>query len=338
MSAMSRRTVFALMAASALATKAEAAETMPMTIGYYPGTLSAALIWIADGLGFYKDAGIQPSLIAVATGPLMNSNTASGALDFSVNPPSNVGLAREQGLGEIFVLGNLQMPWVLIARSGLKTPNVGHYPQVIKDLKGLNWGVYGRGTDGEIFMRAMARDAGLDPEKDMTWIGVGGPATGLPALQTGHIDVYLTIEPAPTVAVELGYGKILVDLRKGQGPADFAGLIYQGIVALLSTSQKRPELVRGLVSAHQRAYCWLMDPANFERLAAMLKPQLPVSGLPEARYREMLKTSLPGFTLTMPAPDFATWNKMLLANKIIKKPLEREAMAWTTVPNTNPKC
>jgi len=147
------------------------------------------------------------------------------------------------------------MPWVLIARPDLKLPNKGKYPAVIADLKDLNWGVYGRGSDGELFMRVMAGDAKLNVDKDMTWIAVGGPPTGLPALKAKRIDVYFTISPAPNVATVLGYAQTVLDLRKGEGPGDFKGIHYNGTVTLRKTAQSRPKAVDAIVAArlrHQR--------------------------------------------------------------------------------------
>ena len=215
--------LFAVGVFAAGATSAARADEMDVTIGFYPGATFHLPAYVADAKGFFKQAGLKYTLIAVANGPLMNSQMGSGAIDFGYQPPSNVGLAREQGMDQVFVVGNVTMPWVLIVKKDLKVPHKGKYPDVIRDLKGLNWGVYGRGSDGEVFMRVMAGDAKLDVEKDMTWIGVGGPPTGLPALKAGRVDAYLTLAPAPTVAETLGYGKTILDLRKGAGPGRLQG-------------------------------------------------------------------------------------------------------------------
>lgn len=334
-----RRTLLTLCALGVLAAGAAVrAQEMDVKIGFYPGTTFHLPVYVADVKGFYKQAGLQYTLIAVANGPLMNSQMGSGAIDFGHQPPSNVGLAREQGMDQVFVVGNVSMPWVLIAKTGLSVPNKGKYPDIMRDLKGLNWGVYGRGSDGEVFMRVMAGDAKLDVDKDMTWIGVGGPATGLPALKAGRIDIYMAIAPAPTVAEALGYGTTIMDLRKGEGPGDFKGISYNAVVTLRKTAQAKPKAVAAMVEATIKAHCWLKKPENFNELLAIAKARLPVAELSEKQFADMIRENIPTFTPTMPAADFKTWNDMLLRAKVLKQAVPADQTRWSTIPAKEPAC
>lgn len=335
-SAIAVLTVCGLISAGGAGT-AGAAE-MDVNIGFYPGATFHLPLYVADAKGFYKQAGLNPTLIAVANGPLMNSQMGSGAIDFGHQPPSNVGLAREQGLDQVFLVGNVTMPWVLIAKKDLKVPNKGKYPDVMRDLKGLNWGVYGRGSDGEVFMRVMAGDAKLDVEKDMAWIGVGGPATGLPALKAGRVDVYMTIAPAPTVAEVGGYGATILDLRRGEGPGNFKGIHYNAVVALRKTAQAKPKAVAAIVEATIKAHCWLRKPENFNELLVIAKAKLPVGELSEKQFSDMIRENVPTFTPTMPASQFKTWNDMLLRAKVLKEAVPPEQTRWSTIPANEPSC
>lgn len=333
------KAALAVAAVSAAAwTAPAAADEMDVTIGFYPGTMFMLPLYVAEAKGFYKEAGLKPTFISVPNGPMMSSQMGSGAVEFGFQPPSNVGLAREQGLDQVFISGNVSMPWVLVARKDLKTPNAGKYPAVMNDLKGLNWGVYGRGSDGEVFMRVMAQDAKLDVDKDMTWIGVGGPATGLPALKTGKVDVYMAIAPAPEIASALDYGKVLLDLRKGQGPGDFKGIHYNGIVTLRKTAQSKPKAVAAIVAATVKAQCWLRNPANFNEVLAIAKQRMPVNELPEKDFSAMVKEAIPTFTPTLPAAHFKTWNDMLLRAKVLKAAVPPEQTLWNTIPQKEPAC
>jgi NitT/TauT family transport system substrate-binding protein len=317
---------------------AQAQNEMEVKIGFYPGTTFHMPTYVADAKGFFKQQGLNHTLISVANGPLMNSQMGSGAIDFGYQPPSNVGLAREQGLDQVFLVGNVTMPWVLIARQDLKVPSKGKYPDVIRDLKGLNWGVYGRGSDGELFMRVMAGDAKLDTEKDMTWIGVGGPATGLPALKAKRIDIYFAIAPAPTVATALGYGTTILDLRKGEGPGDFKGIHYNGLVTLRKTAQSKPKAVQAMVQATIQAHCWLKKPENYKEALAIAKTRMPVGELSEAQFEQMIKENLPTFATTMPVDHFKVWNDMLVRAKIVKQAVPADQVRWNTIPAKEPAC
>lgn len=339
---MKRRPTLRIAAVAALslafASAPAHADEMEVKVGFYPGATFHLPLYVADAKGFYKEAGLKYTLIPVANGPLMNSQMGSGAIDFGFQPPSNVGLAREQGLDQVFLVGNVTMPWVLIARKDVKVPNAGKYPAVMNDLKGLNWGVYGRGSDGEVFMRVMAGDAKLDVDKDMTWIAVGGPATGLPALQARRVDVYMTIAPAPTVASALGFGTTILDLRKGEGPGDFRGIHYNGVVTLRKTAQARPKAIAAMVAATVKAHCWLRKPENFAEVLQIAKARLPVAELSEKDFTEMIRENIPTFTPTMPAEHFKTWNDMLLRAKVLKQPVPAGETRWNSIPASEPSC
>lgn len=325
-------------AAAGYGTSASAQALEPAKIGFYPGTMLSTIVLVAEAKGFYRAAGVDPTLISTASGPIANSNIASGAIDFALQPPSNVGIARDQGLDQVYVAGNLYMPWVVIARSDIKLANKGKYPDVMKDLKNMSWGPYARGSDSELFLRVMGRDAGLDVDKDVTWVGVGGPPTGLPALKTGKIDVYLALDPAPLVATSQGYGQIVVDLRKGEGPADFRGAIYQGMVTKRTLAQKNPKLIDKVVEAHKKTYCWINDKKNFEELLAFLKTKLPVGDLSEDQYRSMVVDGLPLLTVAFPPESLKVWDQMLLRAQAIKTTLEPEKLLWKSAPAKNPSC
>jgi NitT/TauT family transport system substrate-binding protein len=316
---------------------ANSARAVEVKIGYYAGAVMTIPSWIAEAKGFYKTEGIEATLIPVANGPLMSSNTASGAIDIGYNSPSNVGLTREQGLNQTIILGNMIMPIVLLARTDVKAPNLGNYPKSIADLKGLNWGSFGRGSDIENIMRVMAKDAGLDPNTDVSWIGVGPPPTGLPALKAGRIDVYGTTMPSSEIATAAGYGKIIVDLRKGEGPGDFRSAVYSVLLALKKRVDQEPELFTKVVNAHKRAYCWAKDPKNFDEAASIIKTKMPVDALSDLQYRDLVKHALEIFTVKYPTSGLEGWNKVMVAGGILKQPMLADVV-WKDAPASDPDC
>ena len=319
--------------------KASAAATeIPINLGYYPGAMFHMMQYVAAAKGFYKQEGLKVAQDPVSSGPVMNSELAGGAIDFGYSAPNFVGVAQKQGLDLVFITGNVTMPWVLIARSNLQLPHHGHYPAVIRDLKGLNWGVYGRGSDGEVFMRAMAQDAKLNVDKDMAWVGVGGPPTGLPALKVGKIDVYLTLSPADAIATALGYGKIVLDLRKGEGPNNFKNIIYQGVVTTRKTAEAKPQAVEAIIRAHTKAYCWIRNPKNFGELVQIVKTRVPVGGLSQQQLEAAVKAFIPTMTLEIRPAQFAIWTDMLQKSKVLESPVTAKNQLWHSVPRSNPNC
>lgn len=336
---MSRKQLFitTTLTAALLAAGPCVSMAKELKIGYYAGAVMTIPSWIAVEKGFYADQGLEPVMIPVASGPIMSSNTASGAIDIGYNSPSNVGLTRQQGFNQSIVLGNMFMPIVILARSDVKTPNLNKYPEVFKDLKGLNIGSYGRGSDIENIMRVMVRDAGMDPDKDVTWIGVGPPPTGLPALQTGRVDVYGTTMPASEVAVAAGYGKIIVDLRKGEGPGDFRNSVYSVLLASSSRLEKEPDFFAKVVEAHKRTYCWLKDPKNLPEAQQIIKSKMPVAGLTPEQYSDLVKNAVGLATVKYPPSGLAGWNKVMVQGGILKEPIP-DSVVWKNAPREDPNC
>jgi len=339
---MALRTVAAMLCVSLFVAigwmKVANAAGTKANVGYYPGTMFHMMQYVADAKGFYQKAGLDLRFSPIANGPLMNTQMAAGAIDIGYSAPSVIGIAQEQGLDIVFVAGNVTMPWTLVARSDLKLPNAGRYPDVIRDLKGMKWGVYGRASDGEMFMRVMATEAGLNPDKDITWIAVGGPPSGLPALKARTIDVYLTFSPAPEVATATGIGKVLLDLGKGEGPGEFKDIAYQGVVVTRKYAQAKPEVITALIDAHSQAYCWAHEPRNFDELVQIVKAKLPVDGLSDEEFRGVVKDGIGKLSLRMPGSQYKVWNDMLVPAKLLKAPASPDQQLWKTVPSTEPKC
>jgi ABC-type nitrate/sulfonate/bicarbonate transport system substrate-binding protein len=310
----------------------------PVNIGFYPGIMIMTPIFVADEMGYYKAEGLAPSLISSPTGPAHISSLASGAIDVGFFSPSILAFAVQQGMSLAYFTGVGTMPWVLITRDSVKLPSKGSYPGVIRDLKGLNWGIYVRGSDSEMFMRLMAADAGLTPNQDVTLIGVGGPATGLPALKIDKIQVYLAPTPAPELATMGGFARIAVDMRRGEGPADFKGVVFMGGAANVKWLQGNARTVGAIIRAHQNAHCFIRNPKNLDRLVQILEKKMPVSGATPEQFRQMVVDNIPTFTTTFPEANFTVWNEAMLKSGMVKAPLAPAQVVWKDLPREDPKC
>jgi len=129
-----------------------------------------------------------------------------------------------------------------------------------------------------------------------------------------------------------------LDLRKGEGPANLKGVMYQGIETRQKTLADRPDIFVRTIAAHKKAYCWIRDPKNFDELVAILKTKLPAGGLTDEQFREMVRQNIPTFTLTFPVSQLQQWNDLLVGAKALKAPLRAEDVLWKDIPKENPNC
>ena len=121
----------------------------------------------------------------------------------------------------------------------------------VEDLKGKNIGQVVGGIQ-DVQLREELRMVGLSM-KDVKPIAI--PFADLPAaLQTGSIDAFCGGEPASTLTIENGYGRLL------KHPYDTPiGTINAAILARESTVQDNPDLLRAFVGAHRDAVTRLRD-------------------------------------------------------------------------------
>jgi NitT/TauT family transport system substrate-binding protein len=127
--------------------------------------------------GYYRDAGLDVTILEGAVDIVPQTVLARNQADFAVSWVPKALASREQGaqitdVGQIFARsGTLQ---VSFASKGIKTA---------ADLKGKKVGNWGYGNEFELF--AGLTKAGLDPGKDVTWFQ---QQFDMQALLKGDID------------------------------------------------------------------------------------------------------------------------------------------------------
>jgi NitT/TauT family transport system substrate-binding protein len=305
----------ALAAAIAFApsTPARAQDKLSATVGYYPGALISLPALVANDQKFFEKNGLAVELVPIATGPAMTAAVASGSVTFVNNSWDNLLVAVEKGLPVRGVAGStVKVPFALIARKGLTLPHAAEgYPGVIRDLVGKNWGVLALGVSVHFMEQALLTDAGYKID-DATFLAVGLPATARPALQRGTIDVYLSVEPLPSIVAAKGEGTVVVDLAQNQGPKVFKDLDYNGWWASTSTLKDKPEVAQRFAKSLEDAYCWYSKPDNLDRVVAIMQQHAAVPDLSADEYKAMVKRLLPTFGVGITGRSIDTWARLLM--------------------------
>ena len=198
--------------------------------------------------------GIQPANIFVS------GSAESGA--FAVEHGVTVS-SKGQDL-KLLVLQQQLPPLSLIVHNDVPTPNADKpYPQNLIDLKGLKIGISGRGASTDTATRFMLKQAGLDPDKDVTIMPVGDPGTMLASLKNKVIDAAMAVEPTQTAAVQsLKFAKTMVDIEGGGGPNVFHPYAYNGIFVHSAFLKDHPDTARAIVAAIVEACAVVNDPPH----------------------------------------------------------------------------
>lgn len=133
---------------------------------------------IAQRKGFYKDEGLDARKVVVRTG-LQVAALMAGELDYST-VSGLIGRATMQGLPVKAVMGWFDRPLhMLVARAGNKN---------ITDLKGKRIAVSTLGSAPHVIIREALMQAGINPDRDVFTLAVGGSGDRLNALASGAVD------------------------------------------------------------------------------------------------------------------------------------------------------
>ena len=221
------------------AAKAQSGALIPIKAGYFKGSLLTLTNDVAVAQGFYKKHGLEVELINFSSGPDELNALVSGGIDVLTWTATPIMKVNAKGLDIQAINPNVGAPaYSLVARKDVDRPNRDKpYPQNILDLKGKVIGVPARGADIEMVGRLFLKEAKLDPDRDVTWLAVGGTPTGIAAFKAKRIDYWIAWEPGQT---------LLVDAEKiGTGWSTSA----RERAALCSSASFRMSLPRGGVSS-----------------------------------------------------------------------------------------
>jgi NitT/TauT family transport system substrate-binding protein len=179
------------------------------------------------------------------------------------------------------------MYWFLVLRADL-----GATRGDVAAVRGLRIGA-APGVD--LGLRVLLADAGLEPDDDVAigpvpGIGEGSVSFGINAaraLREGLLDGFWANGMGAEVAVRDGIGTVVLDVRRGDGPAVARDYTFAALVTTEATLRDRPRVavaaVRGLTAAQLALRA---DPGAAGPIAAPLFPPREASLLPELIARD----------------------------------------------------
>ncbi len=195
--------------------------------------------------GFFRELGVDLSLRVVFGGPEIAAEFNSGRLKVGElgTPPGLTALAkgaRFKIIGSGVRRGAVQY---FVARPGFSTWS---------DLGGAKLGVLSRGSCSDWYMREVLRHYGIDPETDVTIVGLGPRYPEiLGLLAKGDLDGAIISEPHVTIGEQAGYFNVWLGLNKWVGAPRMQWTI---VVANDDALMREPELISAVLSGCRRSY------------------------------------------------------------------------------------
>lgn len=167
-----------------------AAEKMRVATGGFSPSVPPFVSFAKQHL-FKQDIEIED--ILMSSGSLSAQTLASGQVKIIVTTSAVVPQFNLSGGDMVIVAGTInKLPYQIVARGEIKTPAL---------LKGKRVAISRFGSSSEWLVRLALTRMGLDPDKDVTIIQIGGQNERLAALQTNAAQATLLGPPISTSAV-----------------------------------------------------------------------------------------------------------------------------------------
>jgi NitT/TauT family transport system substrate-binding protein len=198
-------------------------------------TGSQAIVFVTRDAGIFRKYNLEPQIIYITGAPPNISALLAGSVDFVVFAGPAAITANLAGANTAVLMSFVNtMEHSIFSQRAIKNP---------ADIKGKTIGVSRPGSSDDYGARVAVRKWGLEPDKEVFFVSVGGPPDRFLALQTGRVDAVLIQPPLTVKARKAGFNELaaLADL----------GLDYLGtsLVTSRTVIDKKIELVRRMVTA-----------------------------------------------------------------------------------------
>jgi len=225
-------------------------------------------------LGYFKREGLDASIELLFPVTRTFEALRDGRLDFVAGAAHAPLYAFPNWSGcRLLAALSQHMYWFLVLRK-----DIGARRGDLAAVKGLRIGAAPGPEDG---LKRMLVESGIDPEREVNIGPVPGSAeagasfgvAAAKALEAGKLDGFWANGMGAEVAVRSGIGTLVLDARRGDGPAGARDYTFAAFVTTQERIDRQPALVEGAVRALVGAQQALKrDPARATEAAKRLFP------------------------------------------------------------------
>jgi NitT/TauT family transport system substrate-binding protein len=192
-----------------------------------------SFLWAADALGYFREEGLNVTVQPTNGSPEVARLVAAGQGDFGLPGAEATIISVSKGLPIVDVFCVQQR---MIYSVGAPQASSIARPA---DLKGQRIGVQSLTASPVFVAKAVIKAAGLNPDRDVTFVPIGIGAQAVAAVKAGQVDA-VAFHDTQFLQFEMAG----VPFRLFPMPA-FANHFTAGITVKSDTVAKRPEIVVG---------------------------------------------------------------------------------------------
>lgn len=199
-------------------------------------------VWyVAQDRGFYKKHGLDAELLFIPSTTTSVSSLLAGDVHVANASGGGVASAVVAGADLVMVACYLNsLPYELVVNENVKAA---------EDLKGKSLGISRIGSASDVAARALVKGLGLEPDKHVLIMQVGGPTERAASFRTGRIAGF----PSPPGIIHLTKGipfKVLISTADFKERFDFPFICATTSKSYLSRNR---DVVKRVVMAHVEA-------------------------------------------------------------------------------------
>jgi ABC-type nitrate/sulfonate/bicarbonate transport system substrate-binding protein len=233
----------------------------------YPGIAGYNIpFWVALDTGEFKKVGLDVDPVLISGGSRSIAALLSGGLDFA-HVSGGVSVQVALGGAEVTIVGTVcnSMSAGIIAAKEIKS---------FQQLKGKKVGIASFGGNNDIGLRYAFKKNGLNPDKDVTFLQLGGERNRLTALERGVVSATIMSPPGLFVLEGAGFSRL--------GDLNTMGMRYPelSIVARKRDLKERRDMIRRYLRAHLEAIRTMK--ANRDVTVRVIEKYIHVGSRPEA--------------------------------------------------------
>jgi NitT/TauT family transport system substrate-binding protein len=199
-------------------------------------------VWyVAQDRGLYKKHGLDAELLFIPSTTTSVSSLVAGDVNLANASGGGVASAVVAGADVVLVACYLNsLPYELVVQESIKSA---------EELKGKSIGISRIGSASDVAARALIRGLGMEPEKQVLIMQVGGSTERAAAFRTGRIAGF----PSPPGIIHLTQGmpfRVLISTADFPKPFDFPYICAATTRSYLS---RRRDTVKRVIMAHIEA-------------------------------------------------------------------------------------
>ncbi len=168
----------------------------PIRIGITGTSIEFAPFYAAKQGGLFKKYGFDVEIISIQGATLVVQALLGGSIDFAIVGQAFIRAAA-QGADVVMISTYVnRFPFTVLVKPAIKK---------IEDIKGARLAISRFGSASDVALRVTLQHLGINPDKEVVFLQVGGQTDRFAALKSGAVDGTVIAPPLSGMADKLGF-------------------------------------------------------------------------------------------------------------------------------------